>query len=163
MFASRNGKGYIYGLMLCTIFFVHSVFSQSYKKQTANNTIYFEAFGSAPIGNLSYGRQIFLSKKNKLSLDLGIQYAPFVSTRWSMGASPQISYLYGSTNHIELGIGCFYDFYWGDLIPFPKLGYRYQKKDGGLMVKIECTPMLVVITQSKTIFPWGGIGLGWAF
>ena len=164
MFAPGNQKCYCVGIIIIAMLLPFSVYSQrSYKSKIKKNTFYVELLGAAPIASISYGRQIILSQEDELSLDLGFQYAPFVSNRITAGISPQISYLHGNKNHFEIGFGLFHDFYWGDYIPFPKLGYRYQNKDGGFFYKLELTPMLVYIKKTKTILPWGGVGLGWAF
>lgn len=69
------------------------VFSQnSRKKQSSQNTVYLEILGSAPIANIAYGRQISVGPNKQISIDLGVQYAPYFANQWSLGMSPQISF-----------------------------------------------------------------------
>ena len=151
-------------LMLCVSIFPQILFAQNnYKSQTKKNTVYIELLGSGPIANVSYGRQIILSPFDKLSFDLGIEYSPYISSQWTLGMSPQWSYMHGKTNYVECGLGCYYDFYWNTIVPFPKIGYRYQKKEGGLLLKLEATPMFISLSTPKTILPWAGVAIGWAF
>jgi len=141
-----------------------SVFSQnSHKKQSSNNTVYFELLGSAPIANIAYGHQISVSSNKHISIDLGIQYAPYYSNKWSLGMSPQLSFLTGTIHHAEIGIACYYDFYWKEIVPFPKFGYRYQRNAGGFMYKVEFTPLFMMLKPVTTIVPWAGVAIGWAF
>jgi len=156
MFASRDANGLCIGIIALLLLFSSSVFSQStYKDKITKNTFYVEILGAAPVFSFCYGRQIILSPKDKLSIDIGIEEAPFISSRFSLGVSPQISYLRGTKNHFEIGFGMFHDIYWGDYIPFPKIGFRYQKKTGGFFYKIEATPLFVYFKPIKTILPWG--------
>ena len=150
--------------MLCLSLMIQNGYTQNnYKSQTMKNTLSFELLGSGPIANVSYGRQVILSPFDKFSFDLGATYSPYISSQWSLGMSPQISYLHGKTNYFECGLGCYYDFYWNNLVPFPKIGYRYQTKEGGLLVKLEANPLFISITTPKIIIPWGGLAIGWSF
>ena len=163
MFASRNGK-----ITACCLFVIGSVIGtptkgQSSKNKMPNNTIYIELLGSAPIISLNYGRLISVNNKNKISTDVGVEFAPYYTSKWTAGVSPQVSYMHGSKNNVTIGIGCFYDFYWRELVPFPKIGYCYLKKGGGLMIKAEITPLFIYFKPKTVIFPWAGVGIGWDF
>ena len=92
-----------------------------------------------------------------------------------VSSSLQINYLYGDIHHLELGAGYTYvaSFSnkptWG----FPiRIGYRYQKKQGGLFFKAAYTPLIIrantfpFIEKNKLFVPYllfGGIAVGWSF
>ena len=163
MFTPRNEKIYALCLVILCCIISSPTKSQSFKNKIPKNTIYVELLGSAPIVSLNYGRFISLNKKNKISTDVGLEFAPYFTSKLTAGVSPQVSYMHGSINNVTVGIGYFYDFYWHELVPFPKVGYCYVKKGGGLMIKAEITPLFMYFKPKTVIFPWAGVGIGWNF
>ncbi|MCS7302778.1 MAG: hypothetical protein NZ606_05025 [Candidatus Kapabacteria bacterium] len=45
------------------------------------------------------------------------------------------------------------------------LGYRFQQSDGGFLLRLGFTPLLMVkqTTNEWGILPWGGLSLGWSW
>ena len=80
--------------------------------------------------------------------------------------------LYGKDHKLEFGLGqTFTSFIRADTKNFqPKrdvyshthftLGYRYQKNEGGLMLRVAYTP---IIEFNKEYTHWGGLSIGYAF
>ena len=94
----------------------------------------------------------------------------------------EVSYLRGKENHyLELGIGMtpWYENYISlietpdgtrvkhlAILAFGRLGYRYQKKDGGIFFKLGFTPMVqfndkVYKYKDKSVVLWAGLAIGY--
>ena len=165
--------------LLCILLSVTSTYALSenddlpsansdYKK----NSVYFELGGNGLFYSFGYDRLFTISDISKFSLGSGIMY---LLSEGGILASPQINYLIGNKHNIEIGIGITLpifistelnhyidNFYWFNLY---RVGYRYQKKEGGLLFRIGFTPWTFFITGDKvgTNFTWGGIAVGWTF
>lgn len=149
------------------------IFSSTYGQKnnsTAYNSIYLELFGNAGyLYNISYDRIMYTKEMSSISIALGFQYFPSsdLANDYILSISPQVNYLYGIKHHFETGFGAAFDFKSGDLVIPIRIGYRFQKPNGGVFCKIGLTPL---ITKSYPIFgdgyslvPWGGIAIGWTF
>lgn len=140
-------------------------FSQDVPQKIAKNSIYTEFFGSAVyLYNISYDRIVFAKEKNKVSLALGAQYLPSIDSPsdYRLSVSPQINYFRGIKHHFETGIGVAVDFNNGDFIIPIRIGYRFQKPEGGMFYKIGITPLYVNdFLGSPAVIPWGGLAIGW--
>ena len=172
-------------LLLFILFFEKIAFTQNINEASTRptgikkNTIYGEILGSAfSFYNISFDRIIYHKEDRKISLAIGTQYQArsyFGGNDWMTSISPQINYLQGIQHHLELGIGYVYlasvsgiritDGVWG--IPL-RIGYRYQKPEGGIFFKAAYTPSILdrrILDKDKTsfLFLWGGIALGWTF
>jgi hypothetical protein len=146
-----------------------------YKK----NSLYVEFGGNGFIYSLGYDRLFFSENKLRMSLSLGTSYSHFFhENEGSVFILPQINSLYGEKHNLELGIG----FSWPIIrialnqqdynsmnlyFVFYRLGYRYQKKDGGLLLKFAFTPFTIIDPNPPWdydfINPWLGVTIGWTF
>ena len=157
-------------LSIFVIFIIQNVQAQSEEKvKQAKNTVYLELFGSAgAVYNITYDRILISRDQNSLSAALGIQYFPLGVTEEGdhsiYSISPQINYFTGKIHRFELGLGLAYDFNEESFaIPF-RIGYRYQKNEGGMFYKVGFTPVYTNVSiWNKTILPSGGIAVGWSF
>jgi hypothetical protein len=170
-------------IIILVFFFGKATIGQNISELTTltvrKNTVYGEILGSSfSFYNISYDRIIYHKENDKVSLAIGTQYQPtsyFGGNDWMTSISPQINYLRGIKHHLELGVGFFYlasisefqytDGVWG--MPL-RIGYRYQKPEGGLFFKIAYTPSILdqrILDREKTsfLFLWGGMALGWTF
>lgn len=134
------------------------------------NSVYFELFGNAGyLYNIGFDRIISLNEKSKIAFGAGIQYLPAfdLSADDIFSISPQFSFLYGVKHHFEAGTGVAIDFLSGDkAIPF-RVGYRFQKPEGGLFLKAGIIPLFTnsfpVLGEGWTLVPWGGVSAGISF
>lgn len=180
------------------------------------NTFYAELGGPAIIYSLNYDRIFRTTKKVKNSVSLGLEVIDLFfgyQRKFSFGMIMPFSYnfLFGKkSNKIELGIGPamyfgrYYYTYWNTfpdpdgyysrtyvLFIFPKIGWRFQQKRGGLFFRANFTPVINVFYYrarevllstnelispasygffdyalgpgSSTVWPWAGISLGYTF
>jgi hypothetical protein len=160
-------------ISICTIMTFQNINAQDNynNNKISKNSIYFELLGSAGyLYNISYDRIVLTKGKNHISTGLGFQYTPFSSKLTNnpvSSLSPQINYFYGIKHHFETGLGLVYYFNSSDLdIPI-RIGYRFQKPEGGLLFKVALTPLLTksypIFGEGLLLIPWGGIAIGWTF
>ena len=124
------------------------------------HSLYLEILGSSSnYYNITYDCTFALSKKHKIALATGVGYDVFDSP--SVGVSFQANYLYGFKHHLEIGVGaalpelyapysgeCTYtngrrkcthsdwQFYTRNIVIPVRVGYRYQRSDGGFFWRI---------------------------
>jgi hypothetical protein len=178
------------------------------------HTVYVEAFGQGLYNSFCYDKLMRIDKKIKSSGTFGLTLIPH--PQLFVFATPiSYNLLVGkNNNYFELGLGftpmlIYFDKisasemysdqsgnlqennYEGTQTNFysyitPKLGYRYQQKNGGLFFRATITPVLAGINKEGSIkggkneglkyqtnyfneaaffgykaFPWAGISLGW--
>jgi hypothetical protein len=170
------------------------------------NTIYIEAFGQGLLNSLSYDRLYRTGKKNKTSVSAGVTFFPSIGIGdMYLGSQLSYNFLYTMKNHhIELGMGLNFLVdevkegveYLGEsgieknyyLYFTPKLGYRFQRPQGGIFFRVTFTPLVAfmnrvgeisigntqvvnsrfefftnVVSFGNRAFPWGGISIGYTF
>jgi len=179
------------------------------------NTIYFELLGQGIYDSFTFDRLYNTDKKVRTSFSAGLTFNPDPK-EFAIGTPISYNWIFGQKkHHLELGIGltAMYvrrgkinvheylidenseviqihdftghhnDFY---LYPTPKIGYRYQKQNGGFFWRATFTPPVAGISsiggiqgyqnftdirQTTTftdninfetfISPWIGISFGW--
>lgn len=160
------------------------------------NTIYAEAFGQGFCYSLNYDRLFNVDKKVFNSFTVGMTYAPkkleFGDGSY-FGIPVSYNWLFGEkSHHLELGVG-----FTGMLVNSrynnnsstfytyltPKIGYRFQRPQGGLFLKVTATPMIDLVSFRKQeggpirlnsafsdvaglgyrAFPWPGFSIGYTF
>ncbi len=150
------------------------------------NTIYFELFGNAIGYSFNYDRILISKQKLKTAGRIGISYIPPILPPEHFIIFPlEISELIslGKENHnIEIGLGVTFLFqlhegndsgWWTnseidrriETIAAPRLGYRYQRKDGGIFWKAGYTPLFGISkTREDFIVPYMfGFSIGKTF
>lgn len=152
--------------------------------QPRRNTIFFEFFGNAITYSLNYDRLYKIKSKSCVAVRAGFHYSDNllgneqriigfpIAASWLCPISPK-------NNFIELGLGLtyFHDLF-KDInhiehyfFAVPRIGYRYQRRNGGFFLKIGFTPSinLLVINPDPSkidylkLYPVGGIALGFTF
>lgn len=70
----------------------------------------------------------------------------------------------GERHHLEVGVTFTYVWMDDDDARFvvPTVGYRYQPRDGNLVVRVEATP-LFRLNDIGDVLPWAGASVGWRF
>jgi hypothetical protein len=129
-------------------------FAQSPVEPVRRNTFFLELGGNAWFYSLNYDRILLDRDKWKLSGRVGAMYVPSFRAvdRHMVGVPLEISYLRGRDRHfLEMGLGvtATYDTYpLSDtrirelaVMGVARIGYRYQKPEGGFFFKTGFTPM----------------------
>lgn len=159
--------------------------------KSAQHTVYVEGLGNAGFYSIGYDYTLKLHERHKLSFKCGLGYIPeynksdkrFMFEAFQLPIAPEISYLYGKKHHLELGVGvtCMPGFDspvqfihndgWRWSVPF-RIGYRYQKENGGFFFKAAGIPIIWLIygqdtedsdIPEKLFVPWGGVAVGYTF
>jgi hypothetical protein len=159
-------------------FLLTTVYASAQTKIDATHTVFGEALGPGIIGSLNYDKILFVTDKSVYSARVGIatryyevytnkkafEYDfPLMLNRWN---NPN------KKNHFETGIGAF--MYWGfngDSLRTTRgvfwglncfVGYRFQKPEGGWMVRVGWSPFYD-IKEHWLIWYWIGGGIGYTF
>lgn len=139
-----------------------SVNAQGNEVAIQRNTFFLELAGNGVFYSLNYD-QIFLNQgKWKMSSRMGVMYLPYFSSnkRQMVGTPLEVSYLRGkNSHHWEVGVGFtpFYDTYLLSdshiknlvLMGVARVGYRHQKREGGLFYKVGLTPVQGMIYDMR--------------
>ena len=155
------------------IFFLILICFDNYSQDTKYdnphiNSLYVEFLGSSGlIYNITYDRILYLKNDFGITGAIGLQY--FLLGKPEGAGSIQINFIHGNTHYLEYGIGSIFfynhikNFYSGKTVPL-RLGYRYQRKNGGFFFKIAFTPLLTdAFDNQLMILPWGGVSFGFTF
>ncbi len=182
----------------------------------ARNTVYLEVFGQGLFNSLSYDRILFPEFRVKHSATIGLTFIPPISYMQVVAVPVSYNFIFGQRNHhLELGlgftpmifkeIGIQSSFYVEDqqgnqvlknekfdnvnlfFYLTPKIGYRFQKPEGGFFFRATLTPPVAGINiwnYSSTssyqrapynefftnaaffgsrIYPWAGLSFGYTF
>ena len=138
--------------------------SANFKKVITQHNLFLEIGGTGGLYNITYDCSFALSEKRKLAVGLGGLYIP----QLLYFISPQINYLFkGKKNsHLELGSGYALVWFSGDLVPVQyvsiRIGYRYQRENGGFFWKITIVPTYE-IGDLFLPMPIPGIAFGYTF
>ncbi len=147
----------------------HSVAQNSPRK----NTLFYELYGTG-LGfvSLNYERVFQLSEKVLISPGVGLSLTKMVhvgeTETWNdnqIFLPFQVNFLFGKNSHkVELGYGMPFALREKGLglvshIYMMRIGYRYQSKKNGLMLKASLNPGISVFIP----FLWGGVGIGFSF
>jgi hypothetical protein len=141
------------------------------------NTVYASVGGPGIYFSLLYERQLYIRNKYSLGVKGGIGTA-FSSVLFPHEFNFPIGvfFLYGKRNSrldISLNMTNYlleqYDYQKDQntkelkLLLVPSVAYRFQKPDGGLVVRAGFSPVVNINSTTNTISPWFDIGVGWAF
>ncbi len=183
--------------LILFFFQVQSVVGQKIlKSKNINNSIYAEAFGQGFCWSLNYDRMIITKSTIHHSFSAGLVYVPKVigfGDGVYYGIPISYNLLFGKKNHhFEFGLGLTNMLVFPEinnglskyyLCLTPKVGYRFQKPNGGLFLKVTANLLIdvfnverykyengVSLTTSSfydvfgvgfPIFPWPGLGIGY--
>ncbi|WP_146260455.1 hypothetical protein [Algoriphagus chordae] len=168
-----------------------SLFAQNESKQfSGRNMIFLEIGGNAGQYAFNYGRLFYQKESFKLTVNVGFSLwmDPIEnSTVWNPALPLELSALLGKSKHnFEFGVGLTpyleaditSSFESGELVqtkgprnlasilPF-RIGYRYQKPEGGLLFRVGYTPFFKFSNSSDEKIEFQalqvGLGVGWSF
>ena len=179
-------KSLIYSLLFILSFSTGLKAQKEAEPITARNAVYLELGGNGAYYSFNYERILHQKGAFKLAARAGVSVVPvnIQSQRYMGTLVPlEVTALYGrSKHHLEAGAGVSpylfpysdynsweqeYDGYKpGVIIPF-RLGYRYQKPEGGFFFRVGYTPFVEHIRRLiyQVSFNWlhGGISFGKSF
>jgi len=148
-------------------------FSQGNKDTTQikRNSLYIEIGGNT--GSYSINYDLIICHKNNFKLTGRVGFSILPTNTCPTVFPIELNGLYGKTKqYFEYGIGYSPIIYLGknkekssDLI-LARLGYRYQKTDGGLFFRIGFTPIIKNADDEFGQFrftPWFGVSIGKTF
>jgi hypothetical protein len=166
----------LYSFLFLGMFAHSQVHSQTDTVQTARNSVYLEVVGIGGYGSINYERLLVWNQRLQLRARIGL--STYHLRNYTDSFSPDfivpiaVNGLYGKIHHAELGVG-------PTITNFSEvneenwqierntqlhlnftIGYRYQKKEGGLVLRCAYTPLLI-FTDSYT--HWGGGSIGYSF
>ncbi|WP_420151142.1 hypothetical protein [Spirosoma sp.] len=141
------------------------------------NTVYLEVLGSGGAYSLNYERFLFLRQKQAYGFRVGSSY---FGGQKAIALIGELFALAGKGNHHgDFGIGLTrvnqqsFGFYasgstarYTTLYAVPRVGYRYQKPTGGLMVRVGFTPFIKMtkrVDSTSHISSWFGLSIGYNF
>lgn len=144
-------------------------------KFTYKNSVQAELFGHGLFYSLNYERVILNGQKFKTTGQLGMAYYPPETGYINVWIPLVVNEIYTiNKHHVELGFGHVFtneallDFdgstisrSWGGFLT-GRLGYRYQKPNGRLIIRVGFTPFL----EYEDFFdfhPSGGLSIGYGF
>lgn len=153
----------------------NKVFSQK-KEATAGlkgkSTVFVELFGNGFGYSLNYDRVFFHEKKNALTWRVGLAYLPSsrkLTKAGDLSLLGEFNYLRGKrSNFLELGLGITYwksfELSQDKYIPLylvTRIGYRYQKENGGFFMRIGVLPIIDLSRYpGNRLSLFGGLSLG---
>ena len=145
--------------------------------QWVKNSMYASFGGAGIFYSLNYERNLYSSDKFAVGarVGFGTSLSPVIfSSEFNMPIG--INALYGKKNsHIELSFCTTnylleqYDYEFNDEtkelknLLVPSLCYRFQKKQGGLVIRAGLSALINLNSTTKTYSPWIDLGIGWAF
>lgn len=171
---------------LCQLNVIHS--SAQPRVFEKKNAFYIEALGNARLASLNYERIFNQSENMKTGIRLGYGFwiSDFDNELFTNSILPiELNSLIGKDrHHLEFGIGTalnfeksttYYFFGVGPKYRDPylsfhgRLGYRYQKPEGGFVFRLAFTPMFTRDNSSissermSKFYPWAGVSFGYSF
>ncbi|RYC70643.1 hypothetical protein [Spirosoma sordidisoli] len=163
-------------VILTFILSVYSLCSQAQKVKslTARNTVYLEILGSGALYSINYERLLLQKEKQAYGLRVGTSY--FGERPATIALIGELLMLTGKGDHHgdfglgltgasgrnnELGLSSFERK--TSLFAVPRLGYRYQKLTGGIMLRAGFTPLIRLIGNSRIFSPSLGLSIGHSF
>lgn len=169
------------GLLLIFFFafVIGTVSAQDNQAPAKKSTVFVELAGNGGLYSINYDHIVLGRPSWKLAGRIGAMYyrekLNYLENNYSqkVAVPVELSYLRGKENHyLELGLGItpwhenYKDFHESqinqvDLLPYTRLGYRYQKRDGGIFFKAGLTPMVKLKNNQNQNFPWGGLAIGY--
>ncbi|GHV43705.1 hypothetical protein FACS1894180_3590 [Bacteroidia bacterium] len=147
----------------------------------------FLELGVTSMYSITYDCSFPIAEKHKIAVAAGFQYTYFPVKGYlfiphTFGTTMQVNYLYGHNHHLEIGMGitfpsvAYYEkqqqkWLTNNHVVIPlRIGYRYQRENGGLFWKIAFVPLFgegmyfPVGKEGKIpFFPSFGVSIGYTF
>lgn len=152
----------------------------TFKKDTgtyAPNSVYLSFGGPAIYFSLIYERQLLIEKNYSFGVKGGIG-STFSSVLFPHEFSLPVGafFLYGKRkHHLDLSFSVSnylieqYEYLENEtrrelkLLLVPSAGYRFQDKEGGLILRAGISPLINFNFMTDTFTPWVDLSVGWSF
>lgn len=164
---------------LLAFFFLSFISLKAQDTNVKKNVVNVEVAGSGIFYSFNYDRMLIIDENMRFTVNVGAWYIPqfenFADFKMIIGAVVGFNTLIGKEKHFaELGLNLSYmlmediDDSKFHVIYLPiRLGYRYQRDEGGLFLRASFMPMISISQDSDEIFypvtPHFAVGLGFAF
>lgn len=166
--------------ILFIVFFFALINAKSQENNIKKNSVYLEIAGSGLLYSVNYDRLLIIDNKMRFSTTVAVWYIPHIESisdfKYMIGSSVGFNTLFGKQTHFaELGINFAYmnmkdtedNIYHTAYLPI-RLGYRYQKDDGGLFLRASLMPIIAIYQDADAEFlypvtPHFSIGVGYGF
>ncbi len=168
----------IYFIIIALFFSLQNSFAQT--EPIRKNVLYLELAGSGLLYSFNYDRLLVVDRTLRFSTTLSTWFIPAIESmsdfNYMVGTSLGFNTLLGTKKHFaELGINLaymsmqdiddnnFYTFY----LPI-RMGYRYQKNEGGLFYRVSFMPIIPIIQDQDVqilypVTPHFALGIGYSF
>lgn len=165
---------------LLAFFFLSIINLKAQETKIKKNVVNVELAGSGLLYSFNYDRMLIIDEHMRFTANIGTWYFPhfesFSDFKYMIGGVAGFNTLLGKEKHFaELGINLSYmrmrdiDDFDYDMIYLPiRLGYRYQKDEGGLFFRASFMPMISILQDADAeilypVTPHFGIGIGYVF
>lgn len=150
------------------------------KANVKKNVVNIEVAGSGILYSFNYDRMLIIDQNMRFTANIGTWYLPhfesFSDFIYMIGGVAGINTLLGQEKHFaEIGINVSYmrmrdiDDTNYDMVYLPiRLGYRYQKDEGGLFLRASFMPIIPILQDADVeilypVTPHFAIGIGYVF
>lgn len=160
-----NKKSNLFFIVIVFFFYNMSVFSQeNITNKKSNHTIFLELAGNTGSYSINYDNIFFSQNCTKFTFRIGFSILP---TKPILILLPlEFNGLLGKSKHFfEYGLGytpALNENKYKNLL-LVRIGYRFQKREGGFFLRIGFTPVIIDIDNILTFRPWGAVGIGYCF
>jgi len=161
------------------LFLLSQLVLQAQENSIKKNTVSLELAGSGLFYSVNYDRLLIIDTKLRLTGNVGVWYLPQIEAFSDfniIGGVIGFNTLIGKQKHFaELGINVSYlnmidfeDNMFHTLYLPIRLGYRYQKDDGGVFLRASFMPIISIIQDADAEFlypvtPHFALGVGYSF
>lgn len=141
------------------------------------NAIILSYGGSGIYFSLMYEHQLIQTDNMQIGAKAGVGTSfSSVLFPFEFNVPVGVTFLYGKNNsHIDFSM-CFTNYLMEQynyekekrhhelkFLITPSVGYRFQKKQGGIMFKAGISPIINFNKTTNVIIPWLDVGVGWGF
>lgn len=151
---------------------------QAQSPSVKSNTAYVELLGSGGLYSINYERFLIMHPKTAYGIRVGGSF--WNREEPNLNVITELVALTGTgKHHADFGLGFVSGFSRDRQVPFPdyqrrnhlyvvpRIGYRYQKPEGGTMIRFGITPFVAVSSQSPSryyTYPlYIGLAIGQSF
>jgi hypothetical protein len=149
---------------LIFIFSLTFLFSTGQNTDIKKNALSLEIAGTGILYSFNYDRMLLINENMRFAVNIGTWYIPPMPSlsdfNYMIGGTVGFSTLFGKTKHFaELGLNLSYinmkdidDNVFHTLYQPIRIGYRFQKDEGGLFLRAAFMPMISIVQDPDAEF-----------